>query len=256
MGEVYEAFDRELDEVVALKIMHESLCRDPEALTRFRHEAKAARRLSHPNIVRIHDIGEEEGRRHLSMEYVMGGNLGRRLHDEEWKVTLDDAVSIIRQIARGLIHAHTEGVLHLDIKPSNILMDSPSRVKISDFGIAAILSRKTGRPEEGTDYTSFGTPLYMSPEQFEGGELTWATDFYSLGVLFYELVAGNPPFMKGSLAYHHVCSPPPPLPEGTPDLIRGVIARCLEKEPRRRYPRGNLLLQELDEYDGSRRDRR
>jgi serine/threonine protein kinase/Tfp pilus assembly protein PilF len=248
MGVVYKAYDKELDEVVVLKILPADFARNPEMVARFRNEAKAARKLAHPNIVRIHDIGEEDGRKHLSMEYVSGGDLKQRLRERGGPFPIAEAVRIAREIARGLAHAHSEGVLHRDIKPANILMTPSGRVKISDFGIAALVQEAEGRLRYDTADTVAGTPLYMSPEQFAGHDLSPATDYYSLGVILYELLAGHPPFTRGSISYHHQFTPPAPIP-GIPMSSWKVLERLLRKEPRERYLSAVDLLQDLDRID-------
>ncbi|MCB2154088.1 protein kinase [bacterium] len=258
MGEVFLAYDRELDELVVLKILGKHFAKDPAAHARFKNEAKAARKLSHPNIVRIHDIGEEGGLKHISMEYVPGGDLRTMLQREKRILTLDESISIIRQIARALVHAHGEGVLHRDIKPANILIGTRGKMKLSDFGIAAIAHPEIARGgliDSASQGTIFGTPIYMSPEHFAGDPLSVASDIYSLGILFYELITGLPPFCRGSVSYHHQYTKPAPLAPEVPGVISKVIFRCVEKKPERRYQSAVELLQALDEYDGIRRER-
>ena len=255
MGEVYLTYDRELDELVVLKILGKHFIDDPDAQARFRNEAKAARKLSHPNIVRIHDIGEEGGLKHISMEYVPGGDLRTFLSRENRILTLEETISIVRQIARALVHAHGEGVLHRDIKPANILLGAKGKVKLSDFGIAAIAHPEMAREgfvESASQGTVFGTPIYMSPEHFAGDPLSIASDIYSLGILFYELITGLPPFVRGSVSYHHQYTRPSPLPPAVPGVISKVIFRCVEKRPEHRYRSAGEFLQELDAYDGIR----
>lgn len=250
MGMVYKAYDRELDEIVVLKILPEHFANNEEALARFRHEAKAARKLAHPNIVRIHDFGEEGGRKHISMEYVSGGDLKSWLA-KNGKPSTEEAIRIIREVARALGHAHSEGVLHRDIKTANILLTSSGRVKLSDFGIAA-LTESTARDRDATGGSTAGlagTPLYMSPEQFEGQTLIIPSDLYSLGVMFYELLAGVPPFVKGSIAYHHQFTPPKPIMD-IPMTLWNVVEKLLAKMPQERYQSAHELLEALDPFNG------
>jgi serine/threonine-protein kinase len=250
MGVVYKAYDRELDELVVLKILPEHFANNEEALARFRHEAKAARKLAHPNIVRIHDFGEEGGRKHISMEYVSGGDLKGRLA-KQGRFSEDEALAYIRDVARALAHAHGEGVLHRDIKTANILVSSTGRVKLSDFGIAALIESRQREADAtgGATAGGAGTPLYMSPEQFEGGELSAASDIYSLGVMFYEFLAGAPPFVKGSIAYHHQFTSPRPIQDIQMTLWR-VVERMLAKEPEKRFQTAEELLEALDHFKG------
>jgi serine/threonine-protein kinase len=266
VGEVFLAYDKELDELVVLKLLGHEYDGDAEVQQRFRLEAKAARRLSHPNIVRIHDLGEEGGRKHISMEYVPGGDLRTFFRAHDRRLPNDFVVDIVRQVARALVHAHSEGILHRDIKPGNILMATRGRVKLSDFGIAAITAgryeeEKTAKERDpfasSTGGAVAGSPLYMAPEQFvETEPLSEASDVYSLGVMFFELLAGEPPFTRGSIAYHHQFTPPPALPPSVPALLREVVAKCLQKKPADRYQNAVDLLNALDGWDGNRHQRK
>lgn len=255
MGEVILALDRELDELVVLKIMPRDAQSDEDALAAFKNEARTARRLSHPNIVRIHDISEVQGLRTISMEYIAGGDLASHLARKGGTLPVDQAVMIIRQVARALAYAHNQGILHLDVKPANVLMETEQRVKLSDFGLASIMAKPL-LPANASQHSPAGTPIYMSPEQFDDRELTPASDIYSLGVLFYELLVGNPPFTTGALAYHHEFTPVPSLPESIPASVRLVVDKCLNKRPNHRYRRAEELLRDLDGYDDLRTERR
>lgn len=252
MGIVYKAYDRELDEIVVLKVLPEHFGRDPEALALFRNEAKAARKLAHPHICRIHDIGEEDGRKHISMEYVPGGDLRTLLKNHPGGLTPEEAIRIAREAARALGHAHGEGVLHRDIKAANILLTSSGRVKLSDFGIAA-LTEAASNMMTGAEAAStvVGTPIYMSPEQFEFVRLTPASDLYSLGILFYEMLSGAPPFTRGSISYHHRFTEPAPLTNIDPALWQ-IVAKLLKKNARERYQNAAQFLTALDEYENRR----
>ncbi|MEO8377346.1 MAG: protein kinase [Candidatus Sumerlaeota bacterium] len=248
MGIVYKAYDRELDEIVVLKILPENFAQDPDALARFRNEAKAARKLAHPNIVRIHDIGEEGGRKHLSMEFVAGGDLMHNLKKQGGKLPLHEAVRITREVCTALSHAHEEGVLHRDIKSANILLTSSGRVKLSDFGIASLYEAGGFNADSTRGGTAIvGTPLYMSPEQFDAVALTPASDLYSVGILLYELLSGAPPFIKGSLSYHHQFTPPPRISEAPP-ILWNIIAMLLEKEPQERFQEAREVISVLDDF--------
>ncbi|MDX2177937.1 MAG: protein kinase [Candidatus Sumerlaeia bacterium] len=250
MGLVFKVYDRELDEVVVLKILPDHIAENPDMVARFRLEAKAARKLAHPNIVRIHDIGEEDGRKHLSMEYVSGGDLRGYLRARHGALPVPEAVSVLRDIARALAHAHHEGVLHRDIKPGNILVTRSGRTKLSDFGIAALMEGGPGADprtsSDGSD-TAAGTPLYMSPEQFREEPLTPASDLYSLGVVFYEMLAGRAPFTRGSVSYHHQFTAPTPL-EGLPPGLWEVAERLLAKDPVERFQNAEAVLAAIAEF--------
>ncbi|CAN5206501.1 hypothetical protein BH09SUM1_BH09SUM1_20520 [soil metagenome] len=249
MGVVFKAYDKELDEIVVVKILPEYFATDADALARFRKLAKASRKLAHPNIVRIHEFGEEGGRKHISMEYVSGGDLRRMLSDK--KLPPDVAVPMIRDVARALSHAHGEGVLHRDIKAANILLTPGGKVKVSDFGIAAMLTSDGPLDREATRAGTgmLGTPLYQSPELAEGGAPTTVSDLYSLGILFYEMLSGAPPFMRGSIAYHHQFTPPPIIPDISVELWP-IIQKLLEKNPLERYQSAQEVLVALDIFSG------
>jgi len=247
MGIVYKAYDRELDELVALKILPEHFAQDNAARTSFKTEAKAARKLAHPNIVRIHDIGEAGGRLHISMEFVSGGDLKAHIANHRRGIPTDDAIRIIKETARGLAHAHGEGVLHRDIKAANILLSGSGRVKITDFGISSFLDMPSSKTDSTTNIE--GTPLYMSPEQFEHGPLSPASDLYSLGIVFYELLCGAPPFVRGSISYHHQFTMPV-KPEVVPEPVWEVLSKVLAKRPEDRYQKAEELLRALDFGDG------
>lgn len=240
MGIVYKAYDKELDEIVALKILPEHFSNDINAVNRFKQEAKAARKLSHAHIVRIHDIGEEQGRKYISMEYIDGGDLKGKLFKDK-KLSRDNTIKISVQIAEGLTCAHKQNILHRDIKPGNILLTSAGEAKISDFGIAAIMANAGNIDTSGL---IMGTPMYMSPEQTEGEVCTQMSDIYSLGIVMYEMISGSPPFSVGNIAYHHIFTKPPALIDIDPELAK-IIYKCLEKKPSQRYQSMIELLSDL-----------
>src|SRR5262245_13747251 len=188
MGEVYLAQDTELDREVALKFLSHPESHDEDSRTRFRREAQAVARLSHPNIVTIHEVGEHEGRPYFAMEYVVGSTL--RDFALNGEIPIGRAVEWVTRICDGLASAHTSGVVHRDIKPSNVIVDAHERPRILDFGLASIQETE---PLTQTG-TTVGTFLYMSPEQAEGKVVDRRSDLYSLGVVLYELIAGRVPF--------------------------------------------------------------
>ena len=229
MGTVFKAYDKELDETVALKILSEKFSEDEDAQERFRLEVKSARRLSHPNVVRIHDLGEEAGRKYISMEYVDGGDLKKLLATQK-RLSPNQVIEFSNQIASALDAAHKMGIIHRDIKPANILLTSDKSCKITDFGIATILAESKDLAPD----IIVGTPLYMSPEQNEGKELGPTSDIYSLGVMMYEMLSGSPPFKMGNIAYHHIFTKPPTMKDVDPSLS-DIVMKCLEKKPRERF---------------------
>ncbi|HPB32182.1 MAG TPA: protein kinase, partial [Candidatus Sumerlaeota bacterium] len=220
MGIVYRARDNELEDIVALKILPDNLSNNPEAVQRFKSEARSARRLSHPNIVRIHDIGEEMGRKYISMEFVDGMDLKRILRNTGSSLPVNDVAQHMIQTARALSYAHSIGIIHRDVKPANIMLTQAGVIKVTDFGIAKMI--------EGVDRTVagavIGTPLYMSPEQVKGLPVDNRADIYSLGITMYELLCGRPPFCEGDLAYQHLHVDPIPI-AGIPDIVMTIVLK-------------------------------
>ena len=180
MGVVYRARDEELGVDVALKVLRQDLVGDPRVLERFRSELLSARQVTHKNVVRLHDIGEHEGMRFLTMDYVEGRSLSEIL-EREGPMPLDRACSIIRQVAEGLQAAHEKGIVHRDLKPGNILIDSAGHAVITDFGVARSLDRD-GLTRAGA---IVGTPDYLSPEQVAGDPVDGRADIYALGIVFF-----------------------------------------------------------------------
>jgi serine/threonine-protein kinase len=240
MGIVYRARDKELDEVVALKILPDNMSNNPEAVHRFKIEARNARKLSHPHIVRIHDIGEEMGRKYISMEYVNGSDLKRKVKTEG-RFDLRTILHFGIQIADALAYAHRLGIVHRDIKPANIMLTSDNDTKVTDFGIAKMLDQ-TG---EGTMVGAvIGTPLYMSPEQVQGIPVDNRADIYAYGIMMYEFINGRPPFTEGDLAYQHMHKRPE-RPENCPDELWTIVSKCLEKRKEDRWEKAELIVDAL-----------
>ncbi len=231
MGVVYKAKDRLLDRIVAFKTLPRALKDDPSALENLIKEAQTAAKLNHPNIVTIYDIGEEGGNYFLAMEYVEGKTLAQVLKQIK-KVNLESFFDVAKILCNVVAYAHKHRVIHRDIKPSNILLLPDRTVKLTDFGLAKILQKIS------IDKTMLrGTPLYMSPEQILGKDIDHRTDIYSLGVCFYEMLVGRPPFKEGNILKAHLETPPPPIQElapGLPDAVARTIMSCLEKEKNKR----------------------
>jgi serine/threonine-protein kinase len=233
MGQVYRADDLKLGQPVALKFLPEGLERDQRRLDRFLNEVRVALRVSHPNVCRVHDIGEVDGQHFLSMEYVDGEDLASLLR-RIGRLPRDKAVQIARQLCAGLAAAHEQGILHRDLKPANVMLDGQGRAKITDFGLAGLASSI-----EGAEVRS-GTPAYMAPEQLAGREVTVRSDIYALGLLLYELYTGKPAFSGRTPAelarLHQESAPSSPssLVDGFDPAVESVILRCLEKDPRKR----------------------
>ena len=240
MGSVYKAYDLELDRLVALKVIRPELMANAEVLQRFKQELLLASRISHKNVLRIHDLGEGVGVKFISMAYVEGRNLAEVL--EEQKVfPIDKAIEIAKQICQALAAAHHEGVVHRDLKPQNILLDQSQNVYVSDFGLAKSLESDSMAATAMTAVGQvLGTPRYMSPEQVECTNIDGRTDIYSFWLMLYEMVTGHIPFQGSSLQLMlgRVQSMPrnPSLVNSKlPPYLAGIIMRCLEKDRDRRY---------------------
>ena len=245
MGIVYRARDKELEEVVALKILPDNLSNNPEAVRRFKIEARNARKLSHPSIVRIHDIGEEMGRKYISMEYVDGTDLKRQIKSSpDFLLPRKKALHFATEIADALHYAHKLGIVHRDIKPANIMLTKKDDVKVTDFGIAKMMDQ-TG--ESTMLGAVIGTPLYMSPEQVQGRPVDNRADIYSFGVLLYELLNGRPPFTEGDLAYQHINVDPIRIP-GVDDELWAIVEKCLQKDKEQRYATAGEIHEDLKAY--------
>jgi serine/threonine-protein kinase len=233
MGEVYRVDDLKLGQPAALKFLPEALERDESRMTRFLNEVRVALRVTHPNVCRVHDIGEVDGHHYLSMEYVDGENLASLLRQVGHFPT-DKAVQVAQQLCAGLAAAHEQGILHRDLKPANVMIDGRGQVKITDFGLASLEVEI-----DGSDARS-GTPAYMAPEQWSGREVTVRSDVYSLGLVLFELLTGKPTFSGSTPAetarLHQESAPTSPasLVDGLDPAVERVILRCLEKDPSER----------------------
>jgi len=248
MGIVYKAHDRRLEEAVAIKILrHQALSTDPSLLDRFRQEIRLARRITHPNVVRTHDLGEWNGLRFLSMELVEGRTLGQLIEVEK---ILPAAVGlrIARLVCRGLAAVHEVGIVHGDIKPQNVMVERSGGSKIMDFG-SAHLASDGGTTAHGR---VVGTLGYMSPEQARGRPLDLRSDIYSLGILLYEIFTGWLPFDGDTplaVAWKHV-NHAPPLPRSKNSqidpAIAAIVMRCIEKETAARFQSARELYEALE----------
>ena len=233
MGEVYRADDLTLGQPVALKFLPEEASRDESLLERFRNEVRIARRVSHPNVCRVYDVGEIDGNTFFTMEYVDGEDLASLLR-RIGRLPQDKALDIARQLCAGVAAAHAKGVLHRDLKPANIMLDGRGQVVVTDFGLAGLNDQI-----QGADIRS-GTPAYMSPEQLAGKEVTAQSDLYSLGLVLYEVFTGKRAFTAEALAAlvrgGEASSPsrPSSVVKDLDPAIERVILRCLEPEPRMR----------------------
>jgi len=233
MGEVYRADDLTLGQPVALKFLPEDASRDETLLERFRNEVRLSRRVSHPNVCRVYDVGEVDGHTFFTMEYVDGEDLASLLR-RIGRLPADKALEIARQLCAGLAAAHAKGVLHRDLKPANIMLDGRGQVVVTDFGLAGLVDQIPG-----SDVRS-GTPAYMAPEQLEGKEVNAHSDVYSLGLVLYEIFTGKRAFSVESLPElvrvrsESAPSKPSTLVKDLDPLVERVILRCLETDPAKR----------------------
>ncbi|WP_100487643.1 Stk1 family PASTA domain-containing Ser/Thr kinase [Sporolactobacillus pectinivorans] len=236
MAIVYKAKDLILDRLVAVKILRTELATDEEFIKRFHREAESVAALSHPNIVAIYDIGEEEDCYYIVMEYIHGMSLKEFIRDYS-PISVSESVHIMKQATLAISHAHAHGIVHRDIKPHNILIDEKEHVKVTDFGIAMAVSSAT------ITYTHsiLGSAHYLSPEQARGGRATVKSDIYALGIVMFELLTGRLPFpgtSPVSVALKHLSEPmpyPTDFRSDIPQSLENVIIRSLAKNPLDRY---------------------
>lgn len=247
MATIFKAYQPSIDRYVAVKILPRHLARDPNFVKRFEQEAKSIAALEHPHILPVHDFGTDQGYNYMVMRYVEGGTLtdlmGRNLSYER-------VAEIVGNIAKALDYAHRQGVVHRDIKPSNVLIDKHGAELLTDFGIAKVLE-----DSESTKLTSagsiLGTPAYMAPEQAEGKSVDGRTDLYSLGVVLYELLTGQPPYQAETplaIVLKHLHDPLPPprtIKPGIPEAMERIVLKAMAKNPAERYQTAAEMAQAL-----------
>jgi len=251
MAQVYLARDRSLDRPVAVKELVPEFATDPSFVERFRREAQSAAKLTHPNIVAVYDWGTQDGTYFIVMEYVDGPSLSQVIR-ADGALHPRRAAEIASEVAAALGFAHSQGVVHRDIKPGNVLLTATGQAKVADFGIARAMS---SADEELTQTGSvMGTATYFSPEQAQGLAVDARADLYSLGVVLYEMVTGRPPFSGDSplaIAYKHVQDPPPRPSTLVPDVpvgLEAIIMKLLQKQPDNRYASAQDLRTDLNRY--------
>jgi serine/threonine protein kinase/tetratricopeptide (TPR) repeat protein len=249
MGAVYKARDRELDRLVAIKVIRPDLAGDPDILKRFKQELILARQVTHKNVVRIFDLGEAEGFKFITMEYVEGRDL-KSILAERAKLPPEEAVGIMEQVCRALDAAHTEGVVHRDLKPQNIMLDNEGKVLVMDFGIARSVE-SSGLTQTGA---LVGTPEYMSPEQAKGEDVDVRSDLFTLGIIFYQLLTGKVPFKANTTVAtllkrtQERAVPPVKEDPSVPLFLSDVVDKCLEIDTKHRYQKASEILADLEAH--------
>ena len=248
MGAVYLAYDQDLGRRVALKLVRPEFTINTETMARFRQELLLASKISHRNILRIHDLGDAGGMKFISMAYVDGEDL-HQLLSREGKLPLDRMLHIARQLCAALDAAHSEGVAHRDLKPQNIMLGKDDHVFVTDFGLAKSLDAVDGMTQSGA---MMGTPRYMAPEQVEAKSVDARTDIYALGLIFYEMLTGDVPFKAETtlqLMYkraHEIPPAPKTVVADIPDWLNDVVMKCLERDPANRYQSAGEILADID----------
>ncbi|MGA7515235.1 MAG: tetratricopeptide repeat protein [Candidatus Sulfotelmatobacter sp.] len=251
MGAVYKARDRELDRFVALKLIRPELAANPSILARFKQELLLSREVTHRNVIRIYDLGDADGVKFITMEFVEGQDL-RSLIQEKKKFPPEEAVELMQQVCRALEAAHTLGIIHRDLKPQNIMRDQTGRILVMDFGLARMVEGD-GMTQTGA---LVGTMEYMSPEQALGKDLDQRSDLYSMGLILYELLTGKMPFKAESAVASLIkrnqeqATPVSDHDQTIPRALSNIVAKCLERDPALRYQTAGEFLQDLEIWQG------
>ncbi len=250
MGVVYQAYDPEIDRPVALKVLREDRVTSDTFIHRFLREAKAIGRLSHPNIVTVYDVGQDRGTIYIAMEFLDGEPLHKII--ERKRLPLKEILLLGIQVAETLDYAHQKGIVHRDVKPSNIIVQPSGQIKITDFGIAHVEDSTASLQTQAGEI--LGTPAYMSPEQVMSEPVDGRSDLFSLGIILYELSTGKRPFEGETLTaiLHAITQTNPPEPlKANPKIPQGLsrtILRCLRKTPAKRFENGKVLAETLKGY--------
>ena len=253
MGAVYKATDRELDRFVALKVIRPELASNPSILARFKQELLLAHQVTHRNVIRIYDLGEAEGVKFITMEFIEGRDL-RSIIREKNKFAPEEAVEVIQQVCLALDAAHSVGVIHRDLKPQNIMQDGTGRMLVMDFGLARTLEGD-GMTQTGA---IVGTMEYMSPEQSLGKDLDQRSDIFALGLILYEMLTGKQPFAADSALASLIkrtqerAIPVSDVDAQIPGALSGIVSKCLERDVNLRYQNTAELLADLERWQGKR----
>ena len=252
MAEVYLAHDRLLDREVAVKALNDQLAVDPQFVDRFHREARAVARLSHPNIVALHDYGASEDAYFIIMEFIDGRTVGD-LVEAQGPIDPVRVAEIASDVAAALERAHRGGLIHRDVSSGNVMISTTSETKVTDFGIARIMDEHDQQTTAGA-VAVFGTAAYISPEQAQGQSVDERTDLYSLGVVMFEMLTGRPPFMAENslaLASQHVLNDPPipsALNGAVPPQLDAIVLRALAKRPEARFESAAEMREELGRF--------
>jgi serine/threonine-protein kinase len=250
MAVVYKAIDLELSRTVAVKVLRPSLIADPAFLVRFRNEARSVANLAHPNIVTVHDVGNEGQAYFIVMEFIEGQDL-KKIIKTEGILTVERALKLVIQICAGIGFAHRAGLVHADVKPQNILVTKDDIVKVTDFGIAQAFS--DSKPTE-KQAVVWGSPHYFAPEQAQGEKPTPASDVYSIGIVLFEMLSGRLPYMgadQQQLALAHIRERVPLVSEfnpAVPEALAQIVYKVMSKEPAARYRTADQLGHVLESY--------
>jgi eukaryotic-like serine/threonine-protein kinase len=247
MGRIYKVFDTEVKEKLALKLLAPEIALDAHAMERFRNELRLARKIRHPRVCQLFDLGSSDGVLFITMEYVSGEDLKSMIRMSH-QVSVGATLHVARQVCEGLVEAHGHGIVHCDLKPQNIMVDREGNTRIMDFGIA----RTVGARLPGQSGVMIGTPEYMSPEQVDSRDVDHRTDLYALGVVMYEMLTGRLPFggdTPVSIALKHKTerpSSPSSVNAQVPDGVARIVLRCLDKDKTKRYQDAAELMADLD----------
>jgi len=247
MGVVHKALDPQIDRIIALKVLRQDRVTSDAFVQRFLMEAKAIGRLSHPNIVTVYDVGQDQGMIYIAMELLEGTPLNEAV--KEKGLGLEEIVGLCGRVAETLHYAHEKGIVHRDIKPTNIIITPSGQAKITDFGVARI--EDPAMPQHTQAGEILGTPLYMPPEQVMGRPVDGRSDLYSLGVILYELTTGKRPFGGNNLAaiFRSIAedTPPPPMEvnPSIPQELSGLVMKSLSRLPHERFQTGKAMAEGL-----------
>jgi serine/threonine-protein kinase len=250
MGVVYRAHDPHIDRIIALKVLRHDRIVSEEFVQRFLKEAKAIGRLSHPSIVTVYDVGQDQGNLYIAMEFLEGISLDKII--EKKRLNIEEIIDLGVQVAEALNYAHQQGVIHRDIKPANIVLTPDSRVRITDFGIARIEDPESTRQTQAGDI--LGTPSYMSPEQVQGQEVDGRSDLYSLGVILYELLTGKRPFVGDTMTAtflaitRDIPAVPSKIDPSVPQPLSDILMKCLRRQPGERFQTGSEIIESLKDF--------